>query len=171
MEIPIALFSVIVAGLLGAYITFLYRLFLFSKDLDLDKNVTLQNLKTRELNIIKEFFDSHMNNKIQIDQIKPLMEERWKNAYLSYQMEDFIDNLEKREATGLVWSIIGIIGIVLSLVIYLLPWSCIKMFKIYPILVLCFIPLVVILILFIKNVNVRKQIRGIKKGIEKIWQF
>ena len=175
MEIPLTLFGVFTGGLLGAYITILYRVFQFSKDLEIDFNVTVQNLKNRELTKMKEFLEIELNevspdtNNVQ-DRIKKLMEERWKNAYSCYKSEDLIDNLNRRESAGQIWCIIGIISVVLAFVIYILPWVSVNI-KIYPILVLWFLPLVAIALLFGKNVIIRRNIRDLKKEIEKIWLF
>jgi len=155
MEIAVTLFGVLIAGLLGAYVAIIYRAFQFSRDLETDFNVIVQNVKTRELSDIRDFVEGAIsegiwaaNSKLSPNQkrlrderVKKLMEERWKNAYSCYKAEALIDKLQQRESRGQKWCIIGIICVLISFVVYLLPLGCVNTLKISGVLLLSFYPL------------------------------
>jgi Flp pilus assembly protein TadB len=185
MEIPVTLFGVIVAGLLGVYVAIIYRAFQFSRDLETDFYVVVQNLKTRELSKIIEFIevetseaplavDSELSSnqrRSREDRVKKLMEERWKNAYSCYQAEALINRLQRGESLTQKWCIGGIICVALSFLVYILPLVSKDILKICIVLLLCFLPLVIIAYLFFKNLSICHNIRNLKKDMEKIWQF
>jgi len=184
MEIPLTLFGVLIAGLMGAYITMLYRAFQFSKDVETDLSITVQNLKIRELGKIEDFlkvesseFSSHgfvltPEQKAAVqEKIKKVMEERWSNAYSCYQAEELADKLDKQESSGQLLCIVGVMCVLVSFIIYIRLLTKPNMLGMWIILALCFLPLIAIAWLFFSNVIIRRKIRNLKKGLEKIWQF
>lgn len=190
MELPAGIPTVAIAGLFAFYIGMLSYVFRLSRDIEVDfQQVTLPNLKTREVNTIREFFETERSNKTSQTEQKPdsrgyqriqqelqekirrIMEKSWANAYECYKIEDLLGRLIAREDKGRIFCIVSIILLIGSIILYMFPGKDISFYQILGILFLWFFPLIAIAILAIGNVMIGRNIRTAKKEIEKTWQF
>ena len=185
MDIPVTLFGILVGGLLAGYAAILHQLFDFSRGLEADFRVAVQNVKTRDISRIRDFMNtetSDARSETELEAARPLarngdhrakgmMEKTWKNAYSCYKAEELVDKLHRREAAGQKWCIVGIISTVVSFFVYLLPSQSLATVRMCAVLFLCFFPLFVVASFFFGNLSIRSDIRSVKRELEGLWQF
>jgi hypothetical protein len=182
MQIPIALYTAMIAGTFAAYIAILTSVLHCSKEQETEFSVTILNVKIRQSIEMNKFVETERDkteaaDKSGLDQrIKSVMKEMWENIRSCYRGDNLLNILDRRELQGKVLCIFGILCVIISGIFYLCfngqsENRNMNLIQISVVFGLLYVPLIVVAYLVVKNIFICRKIRSLRKELDKIWDF